>query len=317
MTEHLHPLPPLEERPLVTFALFAYNQEKYICEAVEGALAQTYEPLEIILSDDSSTDNTFQVMVDMVEKYTGPHKITLNRNNQNLGLIAHVNYVNELANGDLIVAAAGDDISLPHRTAVHAGVFFGNFGKVHSIHSSVMKIDEDSKDLGLWTPPILNTKGTPEELVDKFGLIIGASHSWSRKLNEIFGPIQYGEAYEDMVIAFRSSLLKGVYYVDEPLVRYRYGIGISDNNKNAPKNAKTQIQKMKKFNVVCLAATKQRIDDSIVIQSAALTIALKKQMNLIRIKIRVLTMVSYFPEMVVDQFFGLVKAKRLIAKKKK
>ena len=41
-------------RPLVTFALFAYNQEKYIREAVEGAFSQTYEPLEIILSDDYS-----------------------------------------------------------------------------------------------------------------------------------------------------------------------------------------------------------------------------------------------------------------------
>ena len=33
------------DRPLVTFALFAYNQEDYIREAVEGAFAQTYEPL--------------------------------------------------------------------------------------------------------------------------------------------------------------------------------------------------------------------------------------------------------------------------------
>ena len=45
------------DRPLVTFALFAYNQEKYIREAVEGAFAQTYAPLEIILSDDCSTDS--------------------------------------------------------------------------------------------------------------------------------------------------------------------------------------------------------------------------------------------------------------------
>lgn len=38
-----------EERPLVTFALFAYNQEKYIRRAVVGAFSQTYEPLEIIM----------------------------------------------------------------------------------------------------------------------------------------------------------------------------------------------------------------------------------------------------------------------------
>jgi len=42
------------DRPLVTFALLAYNQEEFIREAVEGAFALTYEQLEIILSDDCS-----------------------------------------------------------------------------------------------------------------------------------------------------------------------------------------------------------------------------------------------------------------------
>ena len=49
-------------RPLITFALMAYNQEQLIEEAVAGALAQTYSPLEIILSDDCSTDRTFSIM---------------------------------------------------------------------------------------------------------------------------------------------------------------------------------------------------------------------------------------------------------------
>ena len=43
-------------RPLITFALMAYNQEQLIEEAVAGALAQTYSPLEIILSDLISND---------------------------------------------------------------------------------------------------------------------------------------------------------------------------------------------------------------------------------------------------------------------
>ena len=46
---------PVTGAPLVTFALFAYNQERYVREAVEGAFAQTYQPLEIILSDDCSS----------------------------------------------------------------------------------------------------------------------------------------------------------------------------------------------------------------------------------------------------------------------
>src|SRR4051812_14455329 len=73
------------ERPLVTFVLFSYNQERYIREAVAGALAQTYQPLKIVISDDCSTDRTFEIVREMASAYTGPHKIVLRRNPKNLG----------------------------------------------------------------------------------------------------------------------------------------------------------------------------------------------------------------------------------------
>lgn len=116
MNENKVDLPPLEERPLVTFALFAYNQEKYIREAVEGAFAQTYEPLEIILSDDCSTDRTFEIMREMVAEYRGTHKLTVRQSPTNRGLGLHIKDVVDLAQGEVIVVAAGDDVSLPHRT---------------------------------------------------------------------------------------------------------------------------------------------------------------------------------------------------------
>ncbi len=106
------------ERPLITFALLAYNQEQFIREAVEGALSQTYSPLEIILSDDCSTDRTFEIMTAMVKAYEGPHKIVLNKNKENLGIGRHYNKVMDMASGEIIELAAGDDISLPERTNI-------------------------------------------------------------------------------------------------------------------------------------------------------------------------------------------------------
>jgi GT2 family glycosyltransferase len=47
---------------LVSFVVLAYNQQKFVAEAVRGALAQTYHPLEIVISDDCSTDGTFDVI---------------------------------------------------------------------------------------------------------------------------------------------------------------------------------------------------------------------------------------------------------------
>src|SRR5215212_7155005 len=100
-----------DDRPLVTFALFAYNQERFIAEAVRGALSQTYSPLEIIISDDGSTDRTFEIIEGEVAGYAGPHEIRLNRIEQNIGWGAHINLVMEMVKGKLIVVAAGDDVS--------------------------------------------------------------------------------------------------------------------------------------------------------------------------------------------------------------
>ncbi|MCB0164570.1 MAG: glycosyltransferase family 2 protein [Anaerolineae bacterium] len=104
-----------KEKPLITFVIITYNQEQFIREAVEGAFYQTYSPLEIILSDDCSPDRTFEIMEEMASNYQGPHHIILNRNDKNLGLAGHVNVVFEKARGEIIVLAAGDDISLPER----------------------------------------------------------------------------------------------------------------------------------------------------------------------------------------------------------
>ncbi|UOK72802.1 glycosyltransferase family 2 protein [Ancylobacter polymorphus] len=104
------------DRPLVTFALFAYNQEKYIQEAVEGAFSQTYSPLEIILSDDCSSDRTFKIMEEMARKYQGPHLVRVRQSEVNLGTAVHVCVVGRNTNGSLLVVAAGDDISVPTRT---------------------------------------------------------------------------------------------------------------------------------------------------------------------------------------------------------
>jgi glycosyltransferase involved in cell wall biosynthesis len=101
----------------VTLALFAFNQERFIREAVASVLAQACDPIEIILSDDASTDATFRVMQEAAADYRGPHRIVLNRNPVNLGLVAHVNKVFAMASGGIVVLAAGDDVSLPSRVS--------------------------------------------------------------------------------------------------------------------------------------------------------------------------------------------------------
>src|SRR5712664_440400 len=103
-------LPDSADRPLVTFAIAAFNQERFIREAVEAAFAQTYSPLEIVLSDDCSEDRTFEIICELAKAYRGPHRVVLNRNPVRRSIGGHINRIVEISQGELILSAAGDDI---------------------------------------------------------------------------------------------------------------------------------------------------------------------------------------------------------------
>ena len=134
----------MTEHPLVTFALFAYNQEEYIREAVEGAFSQTYEPLEIILSDDCSSDRTFEIMQEMVATYEGPHKIRERQSPKNRGTLGHLLDVANECCGKYFVVAAGDDISVPARVELIVANFTSD--TVAAISSDDIVIDKDGKE---------------------------------------------------------------------------------------------------------------------------------------------------------------------------
>ncbi|MES2902610.1 MAG: glycosyltransferase [Pseudomonadota bacterium] len=104
-------------RPAVTFGLVAYNQENYVREAIAGAFAQTGPAMEIILSDDCSPDGTFAIMEEMAAACRGPHKVRVRREPRNVGLVQHMINLARVAEGDLLVIAAGDDVSYPDRAA--------------------------------------------------------------------------------------------------------------------------------------------------------------------------------------------------------
>ncbi len=222
------------QRPLVTFALFAYNQERFIGAAVTGVLAQTYAPLEIILSDDCSSDGTFRIMQSLVDAYRGPHRVRLLRAAANQGIGAHVNKVVGEASGELIVVAAGDDISLPHRTETLVNRWLAGGRRAHSLYSSSIVIDEmDEASKVMESPP----KNLPPAAAIRSYMdgLQGCSHAWSREVFSVFGPMLPDTVCEDRVIALRSTLLGGIDYCPEALVKYRiHGHNVSHHQSILP-----------------------------------------------------------------------------------
>lgn len=209
-------------QPLVTLVILGYNQERYIEEAVEGALRQTYSPLEIILSDDFSTDRTFEIMQRMAEAYSGTHCLRLNRNPRNLGLADHLNRVVELANGSIIILAAGDDISLPSRAQLVAEAFATDFS-IKAVLSSYMIIDEHGEVTGAVRLPKDFSAFTPLSTIAKSGgwIGMGAALAYHRDCFVHPGPIPTEILCEDCLLPFRAAFLGRIVHINEPLLLYR------------------------------------------------------------------------------------------------
>ena len=220
-----------ENRPLITFALFAYNQEKYIREAIKGAFEQTYSPLEIILSDDCSSDRTYEIIEEMANEYDGSHKISLNKNKANLGLCDHINTVMDLVSSDWVVVAAGDDVYMPHRVSDTVKAISSNMG-AYSIYFDSDYIRDDKSNQTIFIPDVSTHNLT--EMINAGGAkVFGPSHAWNMKTFSVFGRMPKEAISEDRVIPFRSALLGEIVYIDKKVVRYRlHDSSISTTGRN-------------------------------------------------------------------------------------
>jgi glycosyltransferase involved in cell wall biosynthesis len=221
----------VSERPLVTFYVMAYNQSRFIRKAVESALWQTCSPIEILLSDDCSTDDTFEIMRETAKGYSGPHRVVLNRNERNLGLSEHLNRILELATGELIIASDGDDVSSTERTERCVEAWLKN-GKPAALASSVSCIDaagnaSKTKDGLQWFEQLLPTgnEARTESLLrfSKEGSprLVSCSAAWTKGMCDAFGPLPPGIWYEDDVLTLRALLFDRIVAIPEALVSYR------------------------------------------------------------------------------------------------
>ena len=208
----------LAERPVVTIALFAYNQERFVVEALDAALAQDYSPLELVISDDCSSDRTCELIESRLRSYKGGHTIIFNRNPVNLGVALHVNRVMDIASGDFVVMAAGDDISAPNR--VEEVVKVWKRTGASAVYCGANLIDEKSEIVGAWPVPNIREKIAFEEGL-KVLMFYGAGAAYERRVFDRFGPLPQDIRNEDYNLAVRALLLGGVAYANQPLLNYR------------------------------------------------------------------------------------------------
>lgn len=97
--------------PTLSVVMPNYNHARFIPEALGAILSQSYRPLEIIILDDGSTDNS----VEVIERYReqAPDIVKVLRNDKNMGLLANGPRLLSMVRGDFVFFSAMDDRILP------------------------------------------------------------------------------------------------------------------------------------------------------------------------------------------------------------
>lgn len=207
------------ERPRFTLLITCYNFENYIRETLAGAFAQTYQPLDIIISDDGSKDHSWEIIQEEVAAYKGPHHIILNRNEPNIGFAANLNKAYGLARTDWVINQSGDDISLPTRVEKFAEVIAQN-PNLRCVGCWFEAIGNDGaripqKDMAHTT----NSTTVKTSLVP---FVHGGVAAYHMDVFRVFGPMSPKLWNEDVVLPLRARMLGDIGWVDKVLMHYRF-----------------------------------------------------------------------------------------------
>ena len=217
--------------PLVSVVLITYNSAKFVIESLESVKAQTWKNIELVVSDDGSTDHSVQLCSDWLEvnksHFFATKLITVP---QNTGIPSNNNRGLRAATGDWIKTLSGDD-NLMENFIVDNLEYAWQFPEASFITSDVREIDEDSmliRDRVINDAVIFFTNlPSAEEQLKNYS-------RWPAFLNtpaffckrEVWKMADYCDEefriYDDMTAVFRI-MGKGVklYYMNKPTVEYR------------------------------------------------------------------------------------------------
>lgn len=202
--------------PLVTIGLPVYNGQRYLEQAIDSILNQTYDNFELIISDNASVDGTFEICETLARK---DERIRLFRNDRNLGAAPNYNRVYHLASGKYFKWACYDDLLAPEFLAKCVDILERMPDVVLCFPKSNI-IDENGKYLGVHD--FKKNMDSPEA-VDRFRNAVLFSDPFFQLFGlmrpEILGQTGLHGAYPsaDNVLIAELALHGKLHVIPEPL----------------------------------------------------------------------------------------------------
>ncbi|HRZ87442.1 MAG TPA: glycosyltransferase family 2 protein, partial [bacterium] len=204
------------DAPLISIALATCNGGAYLREQLDSLYAQTYRPIEVVVCDDHSDDDTAAILDD----YSRRCGLVYSVNQYRLGMIRNFEKVLGRCTGEYIALADQDDIWMPHKLERLSRAI----GDRSLVYSDAELIDERD---AMIAPSLFAVSKARTDRTASFEYLVcnacvtGCTALFRADLLRRALPIPQCETYHDWWLSVVASRERGVVCVPEPLVRYR------------------------------------------------------------------------------------------------
>lgn len=207
-------------------AVITFNGLKYLPQQLYSILNQTRMLSHLVISDDGSTDGTWAFLEAWAKQ--APIRVTLIRNEQQLGLTANYQQAVSSVEADIIFSADQDDVWLPSKVEMQAAILEKS-PEVLLVHSDAVLIDGNAKALGKTLFAALSIRPTEKIAIHsgnafavycRRNLVTGATSAFRRSLLDIALPIGK-HTYHDHWLALLASATGAIKMLETPTIQYR------------------------------------------------------------------------------------------------
>lgn len=201
-------------KPLISIALATFNGAEFLEAQLESLLAQDYSNFEIVISDDSSTDGTWEILKDYASK---DNRIRLLPREFNCGYVKNFIRAFRECKGEFISPSDQDDVWYPQKTAR----LIEEINGADLIYCNNRYIDANGNSLGvLYSDKHQMFSGKDARQLLFATSVCGHASVFRKKILYNFDVLK-NTPYIDWTLAFIAANGNGVKYLDEVLVDWR------------------------------------------------------------------------------------------------
>lgn len=238
----------MENNILVSVGIALYNHEKYIVKCLESIVKQSYKNIELIVIDDGSPDNSFEVAKNYLDNqdYNKNYKI-ITRSNK--GMCNTLNEIAQIAKGKYISFIGSDDYWMLNKIEEQVE-FLEDNSDITLVHSNSIKVDKNDKEIGFLDYSSKKNEGNLfESIIYGKGGINTPSHLYRTEIYKMIGYYDSSLKFEDTDFWLRLTKRYKVGYINKNHTFYRWHNENLSGSKNILKFYNEELVKIYEKNI--------------------------------------------------------------------